>query len=145
MADADEDAIHHPASRDSAAHIDHDLSDETQDFRFLNNLSMYVPINLLIMSTTHSAIIKCGVFKLTCGTRAVSEILMQRFPVVERKISNPTRHFFSQMPWLLHDRLCTMRSPFRVFIIPKIDSWVLRTRRVCTALILFEDHSYDEY
>ncbi|KAL1853424.1 tRNA-splicing endonuclease subunit sen54 [Paecilomyces lecythidis] len=40
MADADEDAIHHPASHDSGGHIDHDLSDETQDFRFLNNLSI---------------------------------------------------------------------------------------------------------
>ncbi|KAJ9319116.1 hypothetical protein DTO271D3_704 [Paecilomyces variotii] len=40
MADADEDAIHLPASHDSGAHIDHDLSDETQDFRFLNNLSI---------------------------------------------------------------------------------------------------------
>lgn len=48
MADADEDAIHLPASHDSGAHIDHDLSDETQDFRFLNNLSMCVAAYHLI-------------------------------------------------------------------------------------------------
>ncbi|KAK2810976.1 hypothetical protein FQN50_002568 [Emmonsiellopsis sp. PD_5] len=45
MADADEDAIFHPpststsASQDQSAHIDNDISDETQDFRFLNSLS----------------------------------------------------------------------------------------------------------
>lgn len=38
MADTDEAAIHLP-SHDSAAHIDTDLSDETQDFRMLNHLS----------------------------------------------------------------------------------------------------------
>ncbi|KAE8316208.1 tRNA-splicing endonuclease subunit sen54 N-term-domain-containing protein [Aspergillus transmontanensis] len=38
MADTDEAAIHLP-SHDSAAHIDTDLSDETQDFRMLSNLS----------------------------------------------------------------------------------------------------------
>ncbi|KAL1971349.1 hypothetical protein VTN77DRAFT_301 [Rasamsonia byssochlamydoides] len=40
MADADEDAIHLPASHDSGAQIEHDLSDETQDFRFLNNIAL---------------------------------------------------------------------------------------------------------
>lgn len=40
MADADEDAIHLPHSHDSATQIEVDLSDETQDFRFLNNLSL---------------------------------------------------------------------------------------------------------
>ncbi|EDN08423.1 tRNA splicing endonuclease subunit [Histoplasma capsulatum] len=40
MADADEDAlIQPPSSHDQSAHIDQDLSDETQDFRFLNSLS----------------------------------------------------------------------------------------------------------
>ncbi|KAF7594454.1 tRNA-splicing endonuclease subunit sen54 [Aspergillus hancockii] len=38
MADTDEAGIHLP-SHDSAAHIDTDLSDETQDFRMLSNLS----------------------------------------------------------------------------------------------------------
>lgn len=42
MADVDEDAIHLPASHDSAGQIEHDLSDETQDFRFLNNLALCV-------------------------------------------------------------------------------------------------------
>lgn len=41
MADTDEAAIHLP-SHDSAAHIDTDLSDETQDFRMLSNLSLLV-------------------------------------------------------------------------------------------------------
>ncbi|OAX80093.1 hypothetical protein ACJ72_05575, partial [Emergomyces africanus] len=41
MADADEDAIiqPHSNSQDQSVHIDQDLSDETQDFRFLNSLS----------------------------------------------------------------------------------------------------------
>ncbi|KAK2779797.1 tRNA-splicing endonuclease subunit sen54 [Onygenales sp. PD_12] len=47
MADADEDTIFHPpstspsasASQDQSTHIDNDISDETQDFRFLNSLS----------------------------------------------------------------------------------------------------------
>lgn len=42
MADLDEDAIHLSASHDSTGQIEHDLSDETQDFRFLNNLALYV-------------------------------------------------------------------------------------------------------
>ncbi|KAL1985385.1 hypothetical protein VTN96DRAFT_7946 [Rasamsonia emersonii] len=45
MADVDEDAIHLPASHDSAGQIEHDLSDETQDFRFLNNLALVTDIN----------------------------------------------------------------------------------------------------
>jgi tRNA-splicing endonuclease subunit Sen54 len=42
MADADEDLIFHPSSssHDSAIQVENDLSDETQDFRFLNNLSL---------------------------------------------------------------------------------------------------------
>lgn len=43
MADADEDAIHLPASHDSAQ-VENDLSDETQDFRFLNHLALYVHV-----------------------------------------------------------------------------------------------------
>lgn len=39
MADADEDAIRLPSCQNSV-HIETDLSDETQDFRFLNNLSL---------------------------------------------------------------------------------------------------------
>ncbi|KAL2011029.1 hypothetical protein VTN00DRAFT_3747 [Thermoascus crustaceus] len=39
MADADEDAIHLPSSHDSAQ-VENDLSDETQDFRFLNHLAL---------------------------------------------------------------------------------------------------------
>ncbi|PGH17097.1 hypothetical protein AJ80_04970 [Polytolypa hystricis UAMH7299] len=44
MADVDEDVIHQPASAPGAGGAqqhagDHDISDETQDFRFLNNLS----------------------------------------------------------------------------------------------------------
>lgn len=42
MADLDEDAIHHPPSSDSAPQAEIDLSDEMQDFRFLNSLSLYV-------------------------------------------------------------------------------------------------------
>jgi hypothetical protein len=45
MADADEDLIFHPSSsssHDSAIQVESDLSDETQDFRFLNNLSLSV-------------------------------------------------------------------------------------------------------
>lgn len=40
MADADEDAIRLPSCQNSV-HIETDLSDETQDFRFLNNLSLF--------------------------------------------------------------------------------------------------------
>lgn len=40
MADADEDAICGPSTE--AANADTDLSDETQDFRLLNHLSLYV-------------------------------------------------------------------------------------------------------
>lgn len=40
MADADEDAIRGPATE--ASQIETDLSDETQDFRLLNHLSLYV-------------------------------------------------------------------------------------------------------
>lgn len=40
MADTDEAAAHLPASQDSAPQIETDLSDETQDFRFLNNLAL---------------------------------------------------------------------------------------------------------
>lgn len=41
MADTDEAAIHLPnSSNDSAPQIETDLSDETQDFRFLNNLAL---------------------------------------------------------------------------------------------------------
>jgi tRNA-splicing endonuclease subunit Sen54 len=40
MADADEDVLQNPAS--ASAQVEVDLSDETQDFRFLNNLNMYV-------------------------------------------------------------------------------------------------------
>ena len=41
MADTDEAAIHMP-SQDSGAYIDTDLSDETQDFRMLNSISLLV-------------------------------------------------------------------------------------------------------
>lgn len=41
MADTDEAAIHLP-SNDSAPHFETDLSDETQDFRMLNNISLLV-------------------------------------------------------------------------------------------------------
>lgn len=49
MADADEDAIHLPSSHDSAQ-VENDLSDETQDFRFLNHLALYVLIQLYLMT-----------------------------------------------------------------------------------------------
>ena len=39
MADTDEAAIHMP-SQDGSAHIEVDLSDETQDFRMLSNISL---------------------------------------------------------------------------------------------------------
>lgn len=42
MADLDEDVIHHPPSSDSAPQAEIDLSDEMQDFRFLNSLSLCV-------------------------------------------------------------------------------------------------------
>lgn len=42
MADIDEEAIILPSTSQDTTHADHDLSDETQDFRFLNNLSMYI-------------------------------------------------------------------------------------------------------
>ena len=42
MAEADEDAAHLPNSHESAGQIETDLSDETQDFRLLNNLSLQV-------------------------------------------------------------------------------------------------------
>ena len=41
MADIDEAVIHMP-SQDASAHIDTDLSDETQDFRMLNRISLSV-------------------------------------------------------------------------------------------------------
>jgi tRNA-splicing endonuclease subunit Sen54 len=41
MADADEDAMHLSPSHDPGAQVEHDLSDETQDFRFLSTLSLY--------------------------------------------------------------------------------------------------------
>lgn len=42
MADADEDVIFHPTSTASAPQTEIDLSEEVQDFRFLNSLSLYV-------------------------------------------------------------------------------------------------------
>ena len=39
MADADEAAVHAPANASTEPDID--LSDETQDFRFLNHLNLY--------------------------------------------------------------------------------------------------------
>jgi hypothetical protein len=39
MADADEDVIHAPANASTQPEVD--LSDETQDFRFLNHLNLY--------------------------------------------------------------------------------------------------------
>ncbi|EAS28504.3 tRNA splicing endonuclease subunit [Coccidioides immitis RS] len=41
MADADEDGMLRPSSVDPSSSIDHDVSDETQDFRFLNNVSFF--------------------------------------------------------------------------------------------------------
>lgn len=40
MADTDEAAIHLPLSHGSAPQIETDLSDETQDFRFLNQIAL---------------------------------------------------------------------------------------------------------
>jgi tRNA-splicing endonuclease subunit Sen54 len=40
MADADEDTIHLPSTSEYAGAVAEDLSDETQDFRFLNSLSL---------------------------------------------------------------------------------------------------------
>ena len=40
MADADEDAARIPSSLEPAGPIETDLSDETQDFRLLNNPSL---------------------------------------------------------------------------------------------------------
>jgi tRNA-splicing endonuclease subunit Sen54 len=45
MADADEDVIHlstSSSSQQSTGIIDNDLSDETQDFRFLSTFSLYI-------------------------------------------------------------------------------------------------------
>jgi tRNA-splicing endonuclease subunit Sen54 len=39
MADADEDVIHAPENASTQPEVD--LSDETQDFRFLNHLNLY--------------------------------------------------------------------------------------------------------
>jgi tRNA-splicing endonuclease subunit Sen54 len=39
MADVDEDVVQTPAT----GQVEVDLSDETQDFRFLNHLNLYVP------------------------------------------------------------------------------------------------------
>lgn len=41
MADADEDAIRGPSTE--STQVETDLSDETQDFRLLNHLNLYVP------------------------------------------------------------------------------------------------------
>jgi tRNA-splicing endonuclease subunit Sen54 len=40
MADADEDVVFHPTSTASAPQPEIDLSDEVQDFRFLNAISL---------------------------------------------------------------------------------------------------------
>lgn len=41
MADADEDGmLRASSSTDPSANIDHDISDETQDFRFLSNIAL---------------------------------------------------------------------------------------------------------
>lgn len=43
MSELDDDAVHLAPGPDSAAaHFDHDLSEELQDFRFLNSLTLYV-------------------------------------------------------------------------------------------------------
>lgn len=44
MADVDEDAIDQPSastSQDAAGQVHEDISDETQDFRFINSFSLY--------------------------------------------------------------------------------------------------------
>lgn len=57
MADADEDAVRAPATASTEPDID--LSDETQDFRFLNHLNLYEHLSdmakspLSIASITH--------------------------------------------------------------------------------------------
>ena len=44
MADIDEDAVDRgpSSSKDAATYADQDISDETQDFRFLNSISLYI-------------------------------------------------------------------------------------------------------
>ncbi len=53
MADTEEDTIRHPAP--DSADFDQDLDDQTQDFRFLSNLScVSSDLNQLVYNHSHS-------------------------------------------------------------------------------------------
>ncbi|KAL1972960.1 hypothetical protein VTN31DRAFT_6502 [Thermomyces dupontii] len=49
MADADEDVIRIPGPNESVPQVEHDLSDEVQDFRFLNSLSLDSNTNAAVL------------------------------------------------------------------------------------------------
>jgi hypothetical protein len=71
MSELDDDAIHLAPGPDSAAaHFDHDLSDELQDFRFLNSLTLYVDEQVLCE-------IFGDIFSSSFGSLLIRQILRQ--------------------------------------------------------------------
>lgn len=110
MADADEDAIRGPSTE--ASQIETDLSDETQDFRLLNHLNLYV-----------HAFEQANGLKADYASTAYPTHPPLVSPAVVRKISSPTRPNTKPMYSPPRVRQCTMPSPIRAFTTPKIMLW----------------------
>lgn len=114
MADADEDAIRGPSTE--FTQVETDLSDETQDFRLLNHLNLYVP---------GSQQAKCEISCLQKSSNANLEIFTASpthplvSPAAGRKTSSLIRLNSKPMSSPPRARRCTMRSPIRASITPK--------------------------
>jgi hypothetical protein len=118
MADADEDAIRAPENASTQPEVD--LSDETQDFRFLNHLNLYEQ-NYSGMANKTSIVLDnfFHYLLLKFNFSTASPIHPLVFRAVERKTSSPIRQNFKPMYSPLREGPCTMRSHTPVSTQPK--------------------------
>lgn len=122
MADADEDAIRAPENASTQPEVD--LSDETQDFRFLNHLNLYEQ-NYSSGMVNPTSIVLHRFFHYRLLTFNLSTALPIHPPVFRaavRKTSSPIRQNFKPMYSPLREGPCTMRSHTPVSTLPKLAS-----------------------
>lgn len=120
MADADEDLIRTPENVSTQPEVD--LSDETQDFRFLNHLNLYEH-NLFLRHTEPNLLDRISNYPLlTFNLSTALPIHHPVFRAAARRTSSPIRQNFKPMYSPLREGPCIMHSHIPVSTLPKLGS-----------------------
>lgn len=124
MADLDEDVIHHPPSGDSAPQVEIDLSDEMQDFRFLNSLS------LCVTSYFYFLFLDC-----IANESLESTPRKPASPAAAKKTSSPIQHCYNPTSSQRRDMQCILPFHIRDYILKShavLESMRRRDQRLCS-------------